>query len=257
MKVIEIPNEHIFAAVSVNGKISDNLKPIKVDDYWVVVDTKAKLQHLNWVFDPIGNKAVQIYNPLKKNNFGAIKIIASIGKLIDKSIPIIKFVEQSVEKEILTNLCYYDLRNPDGIKETLSEEFGYDKEEIASYGEFSKLDCGCDNCFYGRTKLATMLYNQAKSSDKKYTEEEAKIIWKGGQEYWKTSGNSITFEELTEKLKNQPKLPDVINLQMECTKNGIKEEGSSCSLNNNCFYPNCLIIKTTLTSEGEVIEIKI
>ena len=25
-----------------------------------------------------------------------------------------------------------------------------------------------------------------------------------------------------------------------CSKNGIKKEGESCSLNNNCTYPNCL-----------------
>ncbi len=36
-----------------------------------------------------------------------------------------------------------------------------------------------------------------------YTEEQAKEIWRAGQEYWKTSGASITFEELTEKLKQK------------------------------------------------------
>lgn len=35
---------------------------------------------------------------------------------------------------------------------------------------------------------------------KKYTEEQAKQIWKAGQDYWKTSGASITFEELTERM---------------------------------------------------------
>ena len=34
-----------------------------------------------------------------------------------------------------------------------------------------------------------------------YNEEEARSIWKAGQEYWKTSGDSITFEELTEQFK--------------------------------------------------------
>jgi hypothetical protein len=45
------------------------------------------------------------------------------------------------------------------------------------------------------------IFEQAKameSEQKGYTEEEAKQIWKAGQEYWKTSGSSITFEELTE-----------------------------------------------------------
>lgn len=35
--------------------------------------------------------------------------------------------------------------------------------------------------------------------EKLYTHEEAKEIWNAGQEYWKTSGASTTFEELTEK----------------------------------------------------------
>ena len=61
------------------------------------------------------------------------------------------------EHEILTNLCYYDLRNPDGVKNTLSEDFGYDEDEIKEHGNFSKKDCYCDNCFTGRTKLAEEL----------------------------------------------------------------------------------------------------
>lgn len=27
---------------------------------------------------------------------------------------------------------------------------------------------------------------------------------------------------------------------MNCNKNGIKREGESCSLNNNCIYPDCM-----------------
>jgi hypothetical protein len=47
---------------------------------------------------------------------------------------------------------------------------------------------------------------QAKAMEKEqrgYTEEQAKEIWKAGQEYWKTSGSSITFEELIDKFKNK------------------------------------------------------
>jgi hypothetical protein len=40
-------------------------------------------------------------------------------------------------------------------------------------------------------------------AERMYSEEEAKTIWKAGQEYWKTSGASITFEELTEKFKKK------------------------------------------------------
>jgi hypothetical protein len=47
---------------------------------------------------------------------------------------------------------------------------------------------------------------QAKAMEKEqrgYTEEQAYQFWKAGQEYWKTSGSSITFEELIEKYHNQ------------------------------------------------------
>jgi hypothetical protein len=51
-------------------------------------------------------------------------------------------------------------------------------------------------------------HNQAKQMEKEqkgYTEEQAKQIWEAGQEYWKTSGSSITFEELTETFNTKEK----------------------------------------------------
>ena len=58
------------------------------------------------------------------------------------------------EQEIKEELCYYDLRNPDvvGI-------YGMTKEELKEdgYGNHAKKDCSCDNCFYGRTKMAEEL----------------------------------------------------------------------------------------------------
>ena len=39
--------------------------------------------------------------------------------------------------------------------------------------------------------------------ERSYSEEEAYKIWKAGQEYWKTSGESITFEELIEQFKKK------------------------------------------------------
>ena len=61
------------------------------------------------------------------------------------------------KEEILTKLCYYDLRNPTGIR----EEFVnipelYDEDEKSEYGEYAKDDCYCDNCFSGRTELAEL-----------------------------------------------------------------------------------------------------
>jgi len=52
--------------------------------------------------------------------------------------------------EIASKLCYYDTRNPDGVKYTMTKE----EIEEEGYTATSKHDCSCDNCFYGRTKLA-------------------------------------------------------------------------------------------------------
>jgi hypothetical protein len=67
----------------------------------------------------------------------------------------------------LTKLCYYDKRNPDF---QIKEEYGYDKEEVESTGNFSKKDCACDNCFYGRSKLTEQLIWQQDKN--KYSEED-------------------------------------------------------------------------------------
>ena len=44
-------------------------------------------------------------------------------------------------EEIKSRLCFYDPRNPDALFDP------YDPEPQPK-------DCSCDNCFYGRTKLA-------------------------------------------------------------------------------------------------------
>jgi len=60
-------------------------------------------------------------------------------------------------EEIYSNLCYYDLRNPRGIKEILN--IYLPDEEDGDLGAHAKENCGCDNCFYGRTKLAEYIIN--------------------------------------------------------------------------------------------------
>lgn len=49
------------------------------------------------------------------------------------------------EKEILEHLCYYDPRRPD-----------FDPE-VAPDRKPREPECACDNCFYGRNKLAVAL----------------------------------------------------------------------------------------------------
>ena len=57
------------------------------------------------------------------------------------------------ENEILSNLCNYDERNPDGAVTYM------DKDDINEMNAkiLESGICYCDNCFYGRTKLANEL----------------------------------------------------------------------------------------------------
>ncbi len=53
------------------------------------------------------------------------------------------------KEEVSQNLCYYDKRNPySAYSDLLSDE------DIETYKLASQKSCSCDNCFYGRTKLA-------------------------------------------------------------------------------------------------------
>ena len=73
-------------------------------------------------------------------------------------------LEEAAEID-LTNLCYYDKRNPD---------CSVDDEDIEDHKKSllkKNKTCSCDNCFYGRTELTEQLILQAK---RMYNEEELK-----------------------------------------------------------------------------------
>jgi hypothetical protein len=50
------------------------------------------------------------------------------------------------EQEIFQNLCSYDKRNP-----SFAELFGDEEQDQ------NKENCYCDNCFYGRDRLANKI----------------------------------------------------------------------------------------------------
>jgi len=73
-------------------------------------------------------------------------------------------LEEAAEID-LTNLCYYDKRNPD---------CSLDDEDIEDHKKsLLKKDktCSCDNCFYGRTELTEQLIWQ---EERMYSEEDMK-----------------------------------------------------------------------------------
>jgi len=49
------------------------------------------------------------------------------------------------EHEIFSNLCIADPRNPEYI-----DAYGWQDDEIPT----PRINCHCDNCFYGRDRLA-------------------------------------------------------------------------------------------------------
>ena len=74
----------------------------------------------------------------------------------------------------LTNLCYYDKRNPD---------CSVDDEDIEDHKKsLLKKDktCSCDNCFYGRSDLTKQLILQQEIS---YSEEEVKLMFNRYNEF--------------------------------------------------------------------------
>jgi hypothetical protein len=168
MKTIEIPKDHVFTAVSVNGKISKSLKPIKIDNFWVVIDTKANIKSSDLILNKTDNSICNIQllpntnlKKLKKYN----KIIAST-KFIDKCLPIIKFIEYTVE-ELATNHVEKNKNNFETWKEKEHTRIGF----IAGN-------------------------NAAKSSDKKYTEKDLRKAIKLARQI-KDSKEIFDLEDIT------------------------------------------------------------
>jgi hypothetical protein len=223
MKTIKIPNEHIFTSVSVNGEIVENLKTVKVKDYWIIINTEDNYQ----------------------------KIIAST-KFIDKSIPVIKFIEQSVEDFNLENSQKFAEKYFDNLKKKYPQGGQIKIDNILSVLKVG-VECGYK---FGKKY-------QAKSSDKKYTEEDLKNAFKF-HAYSLIRQRPLNDEQLDKQFKqfiqslNQPKLPDVINLETEeipIVKVSWETDEMFKQRKNN--GEKIFKLKTKSTPEGEVIEIKI
>jgi hypothetical protein len=84
----------------------------------------------------------------------------------------------------LTNLCYYDKRNPDCSAD--DEDIEGHKRSLLKKNK----TCSCDNCFYGRSDLTEQLILQ---QERMYSEEDLR-------EAFKQSRQAKIFEIL-EKMK--------------------------------------------------------
>jgi hypothetical protein len=222
--------------ILINGKEQDYIKAIQVNDYLVVVDTKAEIKENDFVY-----YKSKIFAILRGDNelfHLADKIIAST-KFIDKSIPVIKFIKQSVEDFNLENAQKFAEKYFDDLKKKYPQGGQIKIDNILSVLKVG-VECGYK---FGKKY-------QGKSSDKKYTEKDIVLAMQAMNAYCEYMQNdyieynfgvknsdSLNNEQFINefiKFLNRQKIPNVINLEIEGSK-----------------------LKTKSTPEGEVIEIKI
>ena len=200
--------------ILINNQEQENIKAIKVDDYFVIVDLTAPLGNI--IHEDISG----IFSPYETGDFVENpKCIIASTKRIDSAIPLIVFKEQTVEELV--------------------------EKEIISMGGINRQNTLL-NYFRGGFIKG---YNQAKSSDKNYTEEdmEAAVCFGKTLERFKDDEfKDSDDEEWSGFLHdlNQLKLPDVINL---------RTEWDISHTERTLDYK----LITTSTPEGEIIEITI
>jgi hypothetical protein len=135
------------------------LKDRRTEDDYKYTDEDFK-KYIHYIFDCY-EKGMSVYKCLEFMYFAERDMDDQLFNREPKQ----EKLEETTEIN-LTRLCYYDKRNPDF---QIKEEYGYDKEEVEATGNFSKKDCACDNCFYGRSKLTEQLIWQ---QERMYSEED-------------------------------------------------------------------------------------
>ena len=106
---------------------------------------------VEWLVEQLIPKAMSIYDTTTYN-------VIEKAKAMEREQDHIGDVNEMIVPDwVYDNLCYYDLRNPNGIKDYLEEEYGYSKEEMSKIGNHPRKGCACDNCFYRRSKMAEFI----------------------------------------------------------------------------------------------------
>ena len=160
-------------------------KLIKLQNTHYIIVDDSEIKEGDWYWTPIKRTIEQCIRKLLiikggENDKKQFKITHSTEPLEGHDYlwrPIVKPLSLSeVEEAVygysidLTNLCFYDRRNPDF---QIKEEYGYDKEEVEATGNFAKKYCCCDHCFYGRAKLTEQLIaHKELTKDKLFTAED-------------------------------------------------------------------------------------
>lgn len=93
----------------------------------------------------------------------------------------------------LTNLCYYDKRNPDCTAD--DEDIEDHKKSLLKKNK----TCSCDNCFYGKSELTEQLIWQ---QERMYSAEEVWYICNELASYF-IGGDTFDLKEWFEQFKNK------------------------------------------------------
>lgn len=209
------------------------MKLIKIDGYWIIVSDEERVKGDivlgNFPDNPIGiitdiygeEFTVTCFNGDKVGlaQYDSFKILYSQNP--EHNLPSITFSDE-VAKEL-------------GIETFESKVKEEIKRKDSSRDEASIYYCnGLKNALtwferYNKDKLFTLeqmreCFEQSRKWDKPYYDAKFR-----------------TFEDYIQSLTKQE-----YDCILECSLNGIKKEGESCTRNNNCKYPNCLITNNSV-----------
>jgi hypothetical protein len=180
--------------------------------------------------DELKDICVAEYSPASKVSrpvIASINEYSNLGIKNSYGIPLINNEElnyhlekytSGIDSEILSKLCYYDTRNPDCIAE--DDEIEEHKKSISKTGK-----CSCDNCFYGRTKLAEQIIN---NSDKKFTLDEINEILLCEFNKTKHTGEKVyhfytDLKEIFSKHKEKNEWSVEIEMEYQKTESGLRK----------------------------------
>ena len=232
--------------ILINNKEQDaeTIKTIQVDDYWVIVDKSLKPVFKEYYYKYENSKVHLHQDSIPKYHYlKAVKIIAST-KRIDKSIPLIVFKEQSVE-ELANTANGYLFNNPKSLNPSGSKALAFDEGFKVGYTKAKSSDKKWNN--EDMIHLFTWALENAPSAT-----SHTKMI--SDKEYRNFVMNSL-FNKY--KALNEPKLPDVINLEMEdCGTLDAKCIGIR-TVNSIDTFDIGYKLKTISTPEGDEIHITI
>lgn len=173
------------------------MKLIKINDNHYIIVDDSEIKEDNYYFSKITNNVF-----IRRRNGHWID---DYDKVMYKKIT---HSTQPLEYTTEDHLHYYKIKQL-SLSEVEEAIYGYSVEKMAreKYRIKNPLN-DYDERYFNSHGVAIAEgyidgFNAYKElvKDKLFTVEQAYLIWKAGQEYWKTSGTSITFEELVEKRK--------------------------------------------------------